>query len=250
MTTSIAIVTGGGSGIGAATVRRLAKRGLDVVIADRNLVTAQAVADEVRATGGQARAVACDVTKSDEVDSLITGARAGNATIDLLVNCAGLAGRSGRVDELSADEWRSVIDVNLASVMLTARAIGPVMYRQRSGSIVNVASIAGLRGSRGQVAYSGAKAGVIGVTMALAKELMGAGVRVNAVAPGFIATPMTDSMPEQIRQAWRLEDLVLGGGFGTADQVAACIDFLGSEAASFVTGVTLPVDGGFTLGYP
>lgn len=115
---------------------------------------------------------------------------------------------------------------------------------------MNVASIAALQGSRGQIPYAAAKAGVVGLTKAAAKELMSAGVRVNAVAPGFIATPMTDAMPESLKEAWRLDELALGGGFGTADQVAQCIEFLASDEASFVTGVTLPVDGGFRLGYP
>lgn len=246
----VAVVTGGASGIGAATVRRLAARGLLVVVADLNENAAQTVADEVIQSGGAAEAIRCDVTSEDDVGGLVAAASSAERVIQVFVNCAGLAGRSARLDEMSDREWRTVIEVNLASVMLTGRAIGPVMYRQRSGCIVNVASIAGIQGSRGQVAYSAAKAGVIGATMALAKELMPAGVRVNAVAPGFIATPMTEVMTEQVRRAWHLETMVLGGGFGAPEQVAACIDFLASDAASFLTGVTLPVDGGFSLGYP
>jgi NAD(P)-dependent dehydrogenase (short-subunit alcohol dehydrogenase family) len=248
--TDVAIVTGGGSGIGAATVRRLAARGLHVVVADVRFDAAAAVAAEVIEAGAEATPVACDVTNQDSVTALVTHATEGGRPVAVLVNCAGLAGRSARLEDYAEQELNRLFDVNLKGVVLTIRAIGPVMRSQGRGAIVNVASIAGLNGSRGQVPYSGAKAGVIGITKAAAKELMDAGVRVNSVAPGFIATPMTDEMSDRVKKAWRLDQLVLGRDLGTPEHVAACIDFLASDAAAFVTGVTLPVDGGFRLGYP
>ena len=251
MTKRAAIVTGGASGIGAATVRRLARRGLFVVIADRDEETARSLVDELGAEAiPDAVAVTCDVTREDDITAVVEAARADGAVVEVLVNCAGFPGRAARLEELSMEAWQLVLDVNLWGVIHTTRAIAPLMRQQRSGSIVNVASIAGIVGSRGQVAYSVAKAGVVGATLAAAKELMPAGVRVNAVAPGFIATPMTDVMSAEMRQQWRLDRLALGGGLGDPDQVAACVEFLASPESSFVTGVVLPVDGGFRLGYP
>lgn len=248
---SLALVTGGGSGIGAATVRELARRGNSVVVVDLDLDAAQSVVSGVALpAGAQAIARACDVTIPADVDRVVAEALQLTGRIDVVVNCAGLAGRSDKLELLGLDDWARVVDVNLWGVAHVARAVTPILREQRSGAVVNVASIAGIQGSRGQVPYSAAKAAVIGLTQAMAKELMSAGVRVNAVAPGFIRTPMTDEMTAQIKEAWRLDRLVLGGDLGLPEQVASCIGFLCSPEASFVTGVTLPVDGGFILGYP
>jgi 3-oxoacyl-[acyl-carrier protein] reductase len=246
----LAIVTGGGSGIGAATVRRFAARGLHVIVADVRLESAAEVAAEVSESGAGATPVACDVTQPESVANLVASSNRDGGQIAVLVNCAGIAGRSARLEDYTDRELAAVFDVNLLGVALTIRAVGPIMRSQRRGAIVNVASIAGMTGSRGQVPYSGAKAGVIGITSAAAKELMDAGVRVNSVAPGFIRTPMTNEMSDQIKRAWRLDQLALGRDLGSPEHVAACIDFLASDAAAYVTGVTLPVDGGFHLGYP
>jgi NAD(P)-dependent dehydrogenase (short-subunit alcohol dehydrogenase family) len=251
MSTS-ALVTGGGSGIGAATVRLLTGRGMDVTVLDLDGAAAAAVVasiedEEVRA---RSAAIACDVTSPDDVDRAVSAAFTRTARLDAVVCCAGLAGRSARLESLTLAEWQQVVAVNLWGVVHVSRAVTPVLREQRSGSVVHVASIAGVQGSRGQVPYSAAKAGVIGLTQAMAKELLQFGVRVNAVAPGFIRTPMTDDMTEQVREAWGLDRMVLGGTLGSPEQVAACIGFLCSDDASFLTGVTLPVDGGFVLGYP
>lgn len=249
--TPLVLVTGGGSGIGAATVREFAQRGYSVVVADLNLEAAESVIASLKlSAGAQAVALACDVTSPEDVVGLVQGAVQLTGRLDAVVNCAGLAGRSDRLESLGLDDWVRVIDVNLWGVVHVSRAITPILREQRAGAVVNVASIAGIQGSRGQVPYSAAKAAVIGLTQAMAKELLSSGVRVNAVAPGFIRTPMTNEMTSQVKEAWGLDRLVLGGDLGSPEQVASCIGFLCSSAASFLTGVTLPVDGGFVLGYP
>jgi 3-oxoacyl-[acyl-carrier protein] reductase len=246
--TSVALVTGGGSGIGAATVRRLAARGVATVVADVSLEPARALADEVAATAASL-AVACDVTRPDDLVAAVDAA-AGLGDLDVLVCCAGLPGDAVRLEAFPLEQWERVLQVNTMGVVHALRAVTPGMRARGRGAVVTVASIAGVSGSRRQVAYSGAKAAVVGITQAAAKELMADGIRVNAVAPGFIATPMTDAMSERTREAWRVDQLTLGGRLGRADEVAAAIDFLASPDASYVTGVTLTVDGGFTLGFP
>lgn len=243
-----AVVTGAASGIGAATVRRLRTRGLRVVLVDRDVARAEALANSIAEQDGpELRVLGCDVTQPDDVDA---AARNLDGELDVLVNCAGVAGASARLEQLSLEEWHRVVDVNLWGVVHWIRATTPIMRERGGGCMLNVASVAAIQGSRGQVPYSGAKAGVVGVTIAAAKELMSWNIRVNAVAPGFIETPMTDEMSEQMRTDWRLGELVLGGRLGQADEVASCIEFLTSDDASFLTGVVLPVDGGFHLGYP
>lgn len=250
----VAIVTGAASGIGAESAARLARRGFRVVVADLSAARADQVAAEITAgvtpaRGAKAVAAGCDVTDPAAVADLVAGA-VELGDLDVLINCAGVAGEAHRLEEAPIELWRQVIDVNLWGVVHMCRAVTPVLRERGRGSIVNVASIAALQGSRGQVPYSAAKAAVVGLTIAAAKELISSGVRVNAVAPGFIATPMTEAMPPRMRQAWRLDELTLGGGLGSAGDVAACIEFLATDDAAFVTGVTLPVDGGFRLGYP
>jgi len=245
----VAIVTGGASGIGAAIVGRLARAGHQLVIADLKAGPAAELADSCAAVGVQARGMACDVRAQADVAAVVDAAAA-FGTITTLINCAGLAGRSARLERHSDEEWRAVLDVNLAGVILCTRAVSPILRSQRRGSIVNIASMAGLVGSRGQVVYSAAKAGVIGLTKAAAKELAADNVRVNAIAPGFIDTPMTEEMTDEIKAAWGVDRLTLNGRFGTADEVAAAAEFLAGPGASYITGVCLSVDGGFVLGFP
>lgn len=247
MTVSVGIVTGGGGGIGAATVSRLARRGLHVVILDIDGKAAHRVASSTREQGLSAVAAQCDVTDPESIAAALNESLTEDDRVQTLVNCAGLAGPSRRMAEVPPSEWDSILRVNLtgtAQVMLAA-----LPHMSDGSSIVNVSSIAGLNGSRGQVPYSMAKSGIHGLTKAVAKELLKRRIRVNAVAPGFIQTPMTDAMPEYIRSRWRVEQLAIGG-MGTPEQVAACIDFLTSDASSYVTGIVLNVDGGFSLGYP
>ena len=246
--TSVALVTGGGSGIGAATVRRLAARGLSTVVADVAKSAAESVAAEVSGPAPSV-AVSCDVTRADDLANAVEMA-ADIGDLDVLVCCAGLPGDAVRLEAFPLEDWQRVLEVNTMGVVHALRAVTPGMRARGRGAIVTVASIAGVSGSRRQVAYSGAKAAVLGITMATAKELMADGIRVNSVAPGFIATPMTEAMTARTREAWRVDQLALGGRLGQADEVAAAIDFLASDEASYITGVTLTVDGGFTLGFP
>lgn len=246
--TEVALVTGGGSGIGAATVRRLADRGVATVIADLNLAAAEALAAEVGDTSSSL-AVRCDVTAPADLEAAVEAATA-LGDLAILVCCAGWPGSSAKLDEFSLEDWHRAIDINTMGVAHALRAAAPGMRERGRGAIVNVASIAGITGSRGQIAYSAAKAAVLGITRAAAKELMRDGVRVNAVAPGFIATPMTDAMSDKIKEAWRIDRLTIGGRLGAAEEIAAAIDFLCDPAASYITGETLVVDGGFTLGSP
>jgi 3-oxoacyl-[acyl-carrier protein] reductase len=245
----VAIVTGSSSGIGAAVVARLAARGHEIVVADVNDELAGQVVDGLTAQGKGAIAIHCDVRKEDQVAATLAAAQE-LGTVTSLVCCAGLAGRSTRMERHEDQEWRMILDVNLIGVILCTRTVGPVLRAQGHGSIVHIASMAGLVGSRGQVVYSGSKAGVIGVTKAAAKELMAEGVRVNAVAPGFIDTPMTEAMTDEIKAAWGIDKFTLEGRLGQADEIAAAVEFLTGPDSSYVTGTVLSVDGGFQLGYP
>jgi 3-oxoacyl-[acyl-carrier protein] reductase len=186
--TSLALVTGGASGIGAATVSHLAGRGYAVVVADLNLAAAEEhAATLVLETGAIAVPVACDVTSPSQVEAMVAVAADVTGRIDAVVSCAGFAGPSGRLEVLSLEDWSRVVDVNLWGVAHVSRAVAPLLRRQRSGSIVNVASVAGLQGSRGQVAYSASKAAVIGLTQAMAKELLTFGVRATPSRPASSA---------------------------------------------------------------
>jgi 3-oxoacyl-[acyl-carrier protein] reductase len=245
----VAIVTGGSSGIGAAVVARLAARGHEIVVADVNDALAGEVVDGLAAAGTSAVAIHCDVREEDDIAAVLAAAQE-LGTLTTLVCCAGLAGRSARMERHDDDEWRRILDVNLGGVILCTRAVGPVLRAQRRGSIVHIASMAGLVGSRGQVVYSGSKAGVIGVTKAAAKELMAEGVRVNAVAPGFIDTPMTEAMTDEVKEAWGIGKFALEGRLGSADEIAGAVEFLTGPDSTYVTGTCLSVDGGFQLGYP
>lgn len=248
---SVAIVTGGGSGIGAATVHLLASRGVSTLVADLDVDAAERVAREASAsTGARATGLRCDVTNPDDHASAVAEVESWEGTLDTLVCCAGNPGASAHLQDLPLETWDFVNQVNLMGVVHAIRAVSPTMRRHRRGSIVTVASIAGLTGSRAQVAYSTAKAGVVGLTRSAAKELMREGVRVNAVAPGFIQTPMTDALPDSARETWRVDRVTVEGRLGRSEEVAAGIDFLCSDAASYITGQVLTVDGGFTLGWP
>ena len=232
----IALVTGGSRGIGRAIVVELGKAGASVVVGYRSgAEEAEAVAKEI---GG--RAVQADVSKPDEARALVEEA----GDIDILVNNAGLT-RDGLLARMSDEDWREVIDTNLGSVYYTCRAVARGMMKRRSGSIVNVSSIVGLRGNLGQTNYAASKAGIIGFTKSLARELGSRGVRANVVAPGYIHTRLTDVLPEEARDAM-LANTPLGK-LGDPEDVAGAVRFLCSDEASFITGEVLLVDGGLGM---
>jgi 3-oxoacyl-[acyl-carrier protein] reductase len=231
-----ALVTGGSRGIGRAIAIELGKAGASVVVGYRSGADeAEAVAKEV---GG--RAVQADVSNPDEARALVEEA----GDIDILVNNAGVT-RDGVLARMTDDDWRDVVDTNLGSVFNTCRAASRGMMKRKSGSIVNVSSIVGLRGNWGQTNYAASKAGIIGFTKSLARELGSRGVRANVVAPGYINTRLTDVLPEEARDAM-LANTPLGK-LGDPEDVAGAVRFLCSDEASFITGEVLLVDGGLGM---
>jgi 3-oxoacyl-[acyl-carrier protein] reductase len=231
-----ALVTGGSRGIGAAIAAELAKAGADVVIGYRSgAEEAEGVAGEI---GG--RAVQADVSNPEEAQRLVEEA----GDLDVLVNNAGVT-RDGLIARMSEEDWRTVLDTNLGGTFNTCRAVTRGMMKRRSGSIVNISSVVGVHGNPGQTNYSASKAGIIGFTKALARELGSRGIRANVVAPGYISTRLTNDLPEELQQA------MLGstplGRFGEPEDVAGAVRFLASDAAAFVTGEVLLVDGGLGM---
>jgi 3-oxoacyl-[acyl-carrier protein] reductase len=231
-----ALVTGGSRGIGRAIAAELAKAGATVVIAYRS------GAEEADAAVGEigCRAIQADVSDSNEAKRLVEEA----GDVDVLVNNAGIT-RDGLLVRMSDDDWRTVLDTNLGGTFNTCRAVTRTMMKRRSGSIVNVSSIVGVRGNPGQTNYSASKAGIIGFTKALARELGSRGVRANVVAPGYISTRLTTELPEELQSAM-LANTPLGR-FGDPEDVAGAVRFLASDAASFVTGEVLLIDGGLGM---
>jgi 3-oxoacyl-[acyl-carrier protein] reductase len=232
----LALVTGGSRGIGRAIALELGRAGAQVVVGYRTgRDEAEAVAAEI---GG--RAVEADVSDAASAAALVEAA----GDVDVLVNNAGLT-RDGLLVRMSDEDWRTVIDTNLSSVFFTCRAAARPMMRKRSGSIVNISSIVGVHGNWGQTNYGASKAGIIGFTKSLARELGSRNVRANVVAPGYVKTQLTDVLPEEATQAM-LTNTPLGR-LGDPEDVAGAVRFLCSDAARFVTGDVLLVDGGLGM---
>ena len=231
-----ALVTGASRGIGRAIAQELARAGASVVVGYRTgQEEGEALASEI---GG--RAVQADVSQAEDAARLV--AEAGD--LDILVNNAGLT-RDGVLARMSDDDWRAVIETNLSSVFYTCRAVTRGMMRRRSGSIVNVSSIVGVRGNWGQSNYGASKAGIIGFTKSLAQELGSRNVRANVVAPGYVKTQLTEVIPEEAKT--KMLDLTPLGRFGDPEDVAGAVRFLCSDEASFITGEVLLVDGGLGM---
>ena len=240
----VAVITGAGRGIGAAIARRFAADGASVVLNSLS-DSAVKVADEITAAGGKATAVQGDVSKADDVARVVDAAIACFGRLDILVNNAGIT-RDGLLMRMSEEDWDVVIDTNLKSVYLCSRAaLRPMLKSRGGGRIINISSVIGLSGNAGQANYAASKAGIIGLTKSLAKELASRQVTVNAIAPGFIVTDMTAGMTEEAKQA--LVKRIPLGTLGTPEDVAAVAAFLASDEAKYVTGQTLTVDGGMTL---
>jgi 3-oxoacyl-[acyl-carrier protein] reductase len=241
----VALVTGGSRGIGAAVARELGDAGAEVVV---NYVSsagaAEAVCKEIRDAGGDARAVAGDISTPEGAAALVDEVEADVGPIAILVCNAGIT-RDNLIMKLSDDDWRAVVDTNLGGAFFTCRAVARPMLKRRAGAIVTMSSIVGLHGNAGQTNYAASKAGLIGLTKALAKELGGRGIRVNAIAPGYISTELTGALPEAAREA-----ILAGtplGRLGDPADVARAVRFLASDAAAFVTGDVLAVDGGLGI---
>ncbi len=242
---SVALVTGGSRGIGAAICRRLAADGASVVVNYAgNESAAQAIVDEINSAGGRAIAIQADVSDTTACTDLVHRVAQEFGSLDIVVNNAGIA-RDGLLMRMSDADWSAVIDTNLTGVFAITRAAAKIMIKQRSGAIVNVTSVIGLVGNAGQGNYAAAKAGVIGLTKSAAKELSSRNVRVNAVAPGFIETDMTAELSDKVRESAQSE--IALKRFGSPQDVAAAVAFLASSDASYITGQTLAVDGGMTF---
>lgn len=242
LTDRVAVVTGAARGIGRAIALRLAAGGADVVVADIDEPGAQRVAREVERLGRRALAVACDVSSAPSVEEMVRRVLADWKKVEILVNNAGIAGPNAPVASTDEADWDRVMAVNLKSVFLCSRAVVPHMVRGGWGRIVNVASIAGKEGNPNLAAYSTSKAGIIGFTKALAKEVATAGVTVNAVSPAVIRTEMLDQVSEESLR-YMLSKIPMGRP-GTVEEVAAVVHFLASEEAAFVTGQCYDVSGG------
>jgi 3-oxoacyl-[acyl-carrier protein] reductase len=240
----VAVVTGASRGIGRAVAIALAAAGAQVVVNyARSSTAADEVVAEIVAAGGSAVAIQADVSQADQVDGLINGTLEKFGRVDVLVNNAGIT-RDTLLLRMKLEDWQAVIDLNLTGVFLCTRAVAKIMLKQRSGRIINIASVAGQMGNPGQANYSAAKAGVIGFTKTVAKELASRGITANAVAPGFIETDMTDDLgnTDEIRKFIPL------GRFGQPEDIAGMVRFLAADpAAAYITGQVFNVDGGMVM---
>jgi 3-oxoacyl-[acyl-carrier protein] reductase len=241
----VAVVTGGTRGIGLAIAHRLAADGFDLMISYRgDEEKANEAAKSLADSGRQIDVFASDVSNADQAGALIERTMEKFGRIDALINNAGIT-RETLMMRMSEDDWDSVIETNLKGAFLTSKAAIRPMLRQRSGKIVNITSVVGLVGNPGQANYASAKAGLIGLTKSMAKEVGSRGITVNAVAPGFIETRLTDVLPEDLKEML-LKQTPLGR-FGSPDDVAGAVSFLVSDSAAFITGHVLTVDGGLFM---
>ncbi|MGB3532627.1 MAG: 3-oxoacyl-[acyl-carrier-protein] reductase [Microcoleaceae cyanobacterium] len=240
----VALITGGSRGIGRAIAIALATEGADIVVNYANSSTAaEQVVTEITEAGGNAIALQADVSDVDQVDNLIKNVVEKWKKIDILVNNAGIT-RDTLLLRMKPEDWQAVINLNLTGVFLCTRAVSKMMLKQRSGRIINIASVAGQMGNPGQANYSAAKAGVIGLTKTLAKEFASRGVLVNAVAPGFIATDMT----KELKNTEEILKFIPLGRYGKAEEVAGMVRFLAADsAAQYITGQVFNVDGGMVM---
>jgi len=237
----VAFVTGSTRGIGLGIARALHGAGAKVAIVGRDAERARAVAADL---GERTVGVACDVAKGDQVEAAVAAAEAALGPITILVNNAGLT-RDNILLRLTDDDWDAVLDVNLKGAFHTTRAVIKGMMKRRAGRIVNLSSIVGLTGNKGQANYAASKAGLIGFTKSIAKEYASRGILVNCIAPGFIETDMTAALPEAAK-ATLLEGIALGR-LGRPEDVAGAVLFLASDLAAYITGQVLVVDGGLVI---
>lgn len=246
MTDRIAIVTGGSRGIGRGICLALAERGATVVACARTEDALQSLVEEgqQRELSGEIEACKLDVSQREAIDPFVESVGEKHGRIDILVNNAGIT-RDGLSLTMDDDQFDDVLTTNLRAVFWLTRAVSRLMVRQRYGRIVNIGSVTGVMGNAGQANYAASKAGLIGLTKSLAKELGKRKVTCNVVAPGFIATDMTEGLPDQIKDS--VKKLVPVGRMGTVEEVAEVVAFLASDAASYITGQVLVVDGGLWM---
>jgi len=240
----VALITGGARGIGRAIAMAFAREGADIVVADVNQEEAEKTARDIEALARKSLAIPMDVTNYLKVEEAINKILDKFGKVDILVNNAGIT-RDGLLLRMNEAEWDAVIDVNLKGTFNCTKAVSKAMIKQRSGKIINIASIIGIIGNVGQANYSASKAGIIALTKTAAKELASRNINVNAVAPGFIQTDMTAGLSEDIKQ--KMKEAIPLNKFGSPDDVAAVCLFLASEDANYITGQTIVVDGGMVM---
>ena len=244
LTGKIALVTGAAQGIGKAVTLLLARHGADVIVADVNLEKAEETAREVQSLGQQSMAVKLDVTRLQDVEATVETALQRFGKIDILINNAGIA-RDKLILRMTEEDWDAVLAVNLKGTFNCTKAVIKHMSKQRSGKIVNIASVVGEMGNPGQANYAASKAGVIGFTKTIAREFAQRGINVNAIAPGYIQTPMTDALPEKAKE--ELKRMIPMERLGQPEDVARAVLFLVSEASGYITGNVLKVNGGIYM---
>ena len=240
----IAMVTGAARGIGRCIAEELAKEGCDIALCDLKEEWLAETAEAVKAIGRKSKCIAVDVSNSAQVNAAVDGAVAEFGRLDILVNNAGIT-KDTFIIRMTEEDWDAVINVNLKGTFLFTKAATKPMMKQKSGNIVNIASIIGLMGNAGQCNYAASKAGVIAFTKSVAKELASRNIRVNAIAPGFIQTKMTDLLSEEVKQ--KMLEAIPMKKFGTAEDVAKTVIFLSSDAPSYLTGQVISVNGGMLM---
>lgn len=240
----VAVITGASRGIGKSIALALAAQGATIVAVDMDQASTEAVVVELQASGAKALAVVGNVTVADDVERMIEAASEAFGRVDILINNAGIT-RDGLLMRMKDDDWDAVLNVNLKGAFLCTRAAFKVMSKQRYGRIINIASIVGQMGNAGQANYCASKAGLIGLTKSNAREMAKRNITVNAVAPGFISTAMTDALSDKVRA--ELTSQIPMDKLGTADDIANAVVFLASEASGYITGHVLAVNGGMYM---
>jgi 3-oxoacyl-[acyl-carrier protein] reductase len=240
----VALVTGAAQGIGKAIALLLAKNGAEVVVSDINLEKAQETANEIEGMGRRSFAIKVNVTDLKDVERMVGAIVEQFGRIDILVNNAGIT-RDRLILRMTEEDWDAVLDVNLKGTFSCTKAVIRYMSKQKSGKIVSIASVSGEMGNPGQANYSASKAGVIGFTKTIAREFAGRGINVNAIAPGYIQTPMTDAVPEKAKE--ELKRMIPMERLGQPEDVAQAVLFLVSENSSYITGQVLNVNGGIYM---
>jgi len=238
-----ALVTGAARGIGKAIAAKLASAGSNIVVADLLKDEAETTADQMRAMGVKSVAAAVDVSDSAQVADLVAMTKSEFGSLDILVNNAGIT-RDSLLMRMSDEDWDLVLNINLRGTALCTRSAAKIMFKQRKGKIINISSVIALMGNPGQANYAASKAGIIGLTRALSKEFGPRNININAIAPGFIDTEMTQALPDEVQDLYK-KNIPLGR-FGSVDEVADLVLFLASPSSDYISGQVIAIDGGMT----